>query len=389
MKSTKKMLNIFLMIILAMVIIMQSSIAYAATTGTGLVVITGTNINSKVIVDAYNNDKSIIDSLTWYQTKTWQEGLNRKPLLPLTEEDQKTLAKVSDLLKGRMKNIEKQKKDILGGKTVTEAKSWTDITGAYKKDKNIINYLTDDEAEVWKTEVDAAIGLMNDPSQSWPQEEKDLANYISAAFNDRRKDANVSSLKENGSGFSNDYLITHCTTIDSIEEYLNLYGGKDLNTEVRDAWRPIIEKETDLTRKNRLLGLLEGKTEAEVKEEQDMKDRSTSIYQRPQQDNSERTAAENLDDMISDADSFINQGGIEYEDKALQQFSSILFNIFSVVGAAVALIVGIVIGVKYMMGSIEEKADYKQMLLPYVIGCIVVFGGFGIWKIVITILESI
>ena len=34
----------------------------------------------------------------------------------------------------------------------------------------------------------------------------------------------------------------------------------------------------------------------------------------------------------------------------------------------------ILIGIKYMVGSIEEKADYKKALIPYVIGAVFVFG---------------
>lgn len=42
-----------------------------------------------------------------------------------------------------------------------------------------------------------------------------------------------------------------------------------------------------------------------------------------------------------------------------------------------------------MVGSVEQKAKVKDSLLPYIIGCIVIFGAFGIWKIVLTILENV
>ena len=38
-----------------------------------------------------------------------------------------------------------------------------------------------------------------------------------------------------------------------------------------------------------------------------------------------------------------------------------------------------------MLGSVEEKADIKAAMVPFIIGCVVVFGAFGIWKIVVTI----
>ena len=38
-----------------------------------------------------------------------------------------------------------------------------------------------------------------------------------------------------------------------------------------------------------------------------------------------------------------------------------------------------------MLGSIEEKANIKESLIPFVIGCIVVFGAFGIWRIFVSL----
>ena len=45
-----------------------------------------------------------------------------------------------------------------------------------------------------------------------------------------------------------------------------------------------------------------------------------------------------------------------------------------------------------MLGGAEGQAKVKEMLVPFVVGCIVVFGGFGLWKIAITLgnqLESV
>ena len=41
-----------------------------------------------------------------------------------------------------------------------------------------------------------------------------------------------------------------------------------------------------------------------------------------------------------------------------------------------------------MAGSVEEKANIKNSLIAYIAGCVVVFGAFTIWKIVVTILQS-
>ena len=65
-----------------------------------------------------------------------------------------------------------------------------------------------------------------------------------------------------------------------------------------------------------------------------------------------------------------------------------LYNVLLALGVGISVIVGAILGIRFMAGSVEEQAKIKEMLAPYVIGCIVVFGGFGIWKIVMTIAGS-
>lgn len=50
-----------------------------------------------------------------------------------------------------------------------------------------------------------------------------------------------------------------------------------------------------------------------------------------------------------------------------------VITLLSVIGSLLSVIVLVAIGIKYMMGSVEEKATYKKTLMPYVIGAIVVF----------------
>ena len=68
--------------------------------------------------------------------------------------------------------------------------------------------------------------------------------------------------------------------------------------------------------------------------------------------------------------------------------SNTLYNILLVTGILIALIVGMILGIKFIMGGIEEKAEIKTMIIPYIVGCVVVFGAFTIWKIVVDILQS-
>lgn len=102
-----------------------------------------------------------------------------------------------------------------------------------------------------------------------------------------------------------------------------------------------------------------------------------------------------LSDIIGGAKNFISEGqqGNSNEpamdNTSMKDASKLVYNIFLILGMAVAVIVGIVMGIKFMTGSIDEKADVKNSLIPYVAGCAVVFGAFTIWKFVLNIMQGI
>ena len=52
------------------------------------------------------------------------------------------------------------------------------------------------------------------------------------------------------------------------------------------------------------------------------------------------------------------------------------------VGVVVSVVILLVLGVKYMMGSAEEKADYKKSMIPYLVGAILIFASTTIVNIV-------
>ena len=55
------------------------------------------------------------------------------------------------------------------------------------------------------------------------------------------------------------------------------------------------------------------------------------------------------------------------------------------IAALVSVISLSIIGVRYMVGSVEQKAEYKQTMVPVVIGCVLV-GGLSL---ILTIIQSI
>ena len=48
--------------------------------------------------------------------------------------------------------------------------------------------------------------------------------------------------------------------------------------------------------------------------------------------------------------------------------------ILRAIGTVLLVVVLMVLGIKYMLGSAEEKAEYKKTMIPYLIGAILVFG---------------
>ena len=47
--------------------------------------------------------------------------------------------------------------------------------------------------------------------------------------------------------------------------------------------------------------------------------------------------------------------------------------ILQTVGVVLSVVILIVIGIKYMMGSAEEKAEYKKTFMPYIVGAALIF----------------
>ena len=52
-------------------------------------------------------------------------------------------------------------------------------------------------------------------------------------------------------------------------------------------------------------------------------------------------------------------------------------------------IIGTVLGIKFMVASAEDKAEVKKALVPYIIGCAVIFGAFTIWNIAVNIGQDV
>lgn len=95
-------------------------------------------------------------------------------------------------------------------------------------------------------------------------------------------------------------------------------------------------------------------------------------------------------DWLTAAEKFLNASGSpSIEDSKLKGVSDDIYNMLSSIGMIISVVVGLILGITFMMASADDKAKVKEALIPYLVGCFVIFGAFGIWKIVINTFNGI
>ena len=55
-----------------------------------------------------------------------------------------------------------------------------------------------------------------------------------------------------------------------------------------------------------------------------------------------------------------------------------IVGIIQTVGIVLAVVILMILGIKYMMGSAEEKAEYKKTMIPYIIGAVLIFAASNV-----------
>lgn len=68
-----------------------------------------------------------------------------------------------------------------------------------------------------------------------------------------------------------------------------------------------------------------------------------------------------------------NLQGTPISNEDINGFGNKIVTVLSTIGAIISVVVLVVLGIKYMLGSTEEKAQYKKSLMPYVIGAAITF----------------
>ena len=83
-------------------------------------------------------------------------------------------------------------------------------------------------------------------------------------------------------------------------------------------------------------------------------------------------ATDVIDDVKNNDGKYYEPSDLGDEPKLKEKAGTIL-GVINVVGVVVSVVTLMVVGIKYMMGSVEEKAEYKKTMGMYLIGAFLVF----------------
>ena len=66
-----------------------------------------------------------------------------------------------------------------------------------------------------------------------------------------------------------------------------------------------------------------------------------------------------------------------------------IVGIMQIVGVVVAVVVLLILFIKYMVGSAEEKAEYKKTMIPYVVGAILLFAATTLVNVIYNLVTGL
>lgn len=81
-------------------------------------------------------------------------------------------------------------------------------------------------------------------------------------------------------------------------------------------------------------------------------------------------------------------GRMEGADR-VKDMGNVIIGTIQIIGTILSVIVLVVLGIKYMVGSVEEKASYKKSMMPYVLGAVMVFAITNLLGIIVNITNNL
>ena len=95
-----------------------------------------------------------------------------------------------------------------------------------------------------------------------------------------------------------------------------------------------------------------------------------------------------LANPIEDPNSFRPNGIQAGDANLITSRANNIIGIIVAVGVIISAITLGVLGIKYMIGSVEERAEYKKSMIPYLIGAVLLLATSSIVGIIANIVEE-
>ena len=95
--------------------------------------------------------------------------------------------------------------------------------------------------------------------------------------------------------------------------------------------------------------------------------------------------------LAADVPGILNQmdGNGNMNTNQITSVGNNVVTIIQVVGVVTAVIILLIIGIKYMMGSASEKAEYKKTMIPYIVGAVLIFAGTSLVRVIYSLSTSV
>lgn len=193
-------------------------------------------------------------------------------------------------------------------------------------------------------------------------------------------------------------------TSQEIVDYIFEYGTASFTDDLKEKWKTKLENETgelELHGKDTEWYinnyLVNPETEEEVKEN----DKETKEDDKETKDDEKEYtisgtvirpggSSVNGSDITSPADNPEDYRPGEMGDNAtLVRLGGIITGGLKIVGIIASVLILVILGIKYMTGTIQEKAEYKKTMIPYIVGAVFLGAGGVLIELIFNLVSGL
>lgn len=105
----------------------------------------------------------------------------------------------------------------------------------------------------------------------------------------------------------------------------------------------------------------------------------------------QQSKALNTTQIISGGQNFLDGANDKelFDEQSEREGLDQLYYIMLTIGIIAAFIIGSILGIQFITTGAAGQAKVKEKIIPFVVGAVVIFGAFGIWRIVLNVYNKI